>query len=91
MKLMNTITGEQALPEEMLSNDKCFIYSVHVVKQPISLPFSFYLPLTCEIPILLYTWSLKKVLFSGGASPYSHYKEYSPPPPSRDRSKDDIF
>ena len=25
---------------------------------------------TCEIPTLLYTWSLKYVPFSGGASPY---------------------
>ena len=27
---------------------------------------------TCEIPTLLYPWSLKKVALSGGASPY-HY------------------
>ena len=37
--------------------------------------FRFPIPLfytsTSEIPTLSYTWSLKKIIFSGGASPYS--------------------
>ena len=35
--------------------------------------------LTGEIPTLSYTWSLKKVPLSGGASPY---REYPPSPPA---------
>ena len=34
----------------------------------------------CEIPTLLYTWSLKKVPLSGGASPYSKAIIGSSPP-----------
>ena len=42
-------------------------------------PTFSYIP-TCEFPTLLYTWSLKKVTRSGGASPLSYNREYPPPP-----------
>ena len=35
---------------------------------------------TCEIPTLLYTWSLKKVPLSGRAPRIGHKREYPPPP-----------
>ena len=34
---------------------------------------------TGKIPTLSYTWSLKKVSLSGGASPLGHYREYPLP------------
>ncbi len=39
--------------------------------------------LTCEIPTLLYTWSLKKAPLSGGASPYSVLANIGSTPPPR--------
>ena len=36
---------------------------------------------TSEIPTLSYTWSLKKIPLSGGASRVGHHREYPPPSP----------
>ena len=32
---------------------------------------------TCEMPTLLYNWSLEKVLISGGASPVGRFRVHS--------------
>lgn len=36
-------------------------------------------PSTCEIPNLLYTWSLKKYLFRAGSPRIGHYREFPLP------------
>ena len=36
---------------------------------------------TCKISTLSYAWSLKRVIFSGGASPYRPFLGVPPPPP----------
>ena len=67
----------QALPEEMLSKQEVLF---------IQFPTLVYTS-TCEIPTLLYTWSLKKVPLSGRASPYRPLEGVPPPPPDQTLSR----
>ena len=78
MKLMNNITGKyQALPEEMLSKRISVIYSVHIVKRPISLPF--YIPQLVKFLPFYIPEAWKRHPFRAEPPRIGRYREYPPP------------